>query len=347
MNWKATVILVVIALGVAVVAYINPFQGDEEKKDDPPWFYQVAMDDIISIEVFHDGNAGRFKKVPPHAWVIDNPDEVPPDHVRWGGIVLLVSGPQTSRDFSTVRATVEDPAQYGLDDPKLVVEVGLTADRHLEFVLGDETADGSFTYGQVTGFPQLFLIADSWGKVLARLADEPPIPKWYVKRDPADIEEVTIYMGVKNAVEGPLLRLQQEDGEWFAKNLDTDEKNRSLDTEKWAQFIPMMAGPPDIQVESPRIEGRDYTQWGIEDDNRSIEIRFSGETDRGTRFIDGILYLLGDRTEDDRHYFATSASDMIAGPVLKLDAQWIDSMYELFDNLPYAESENAKAGSGA
>ena len=343
MNWKATLLLVVIAVGAAVVVYVNPFEKNEEAKEKPPWFYQVSFDDIISITIAHDENQVSFTKIPPHAWVFDDPAEIPPDHFRWGGIVLLVSGPQTKRDFSTVRATVENPAEYGLENPELIVEVGLTANRSIQFKLGDTTADGSFNYAQVTGFPQLFLIADSWGDVLARLADEPPIPKWYVKRELAIIEEVNVFLGDEGGEDGPVLRLQQEDGEWFAKNLGVDDDNRPLDADKWAEFAPLMAGPSDIQVETPRVEDRDYTRWGIEEKGPSIEIRFSGTTQRGTKFIDGVLFLTGDKTEDGLHYYATSASDAIINAVIKLDADWIEAMYGLVDNVPYGDADSAVA----
>ncbi|MCH8309197.1 MAG: DUF4340 domain-containing protein [Chloroflexi bacterium] len=347
MNWKATLVLIVVAVVVATVAYINPFESTDEEKDDPPWFYQVSFDDVISIEISHYENQVSFTKIPPHAWVFEDPAEIPPDHFRWGGIVLLVSGPQTRRDFSTVRAIVDDPAEYGLETPELVVNVGLTANRSIQFKLGDETADGSFNYAQVTGFPQLFLIADSWGDVLARLADEPPIPKWFVKRDLATIEEVNVFLGDLGSEDGPVLRFQQKGGEWFAKNLGVDDVNRPLDADKWAEFAPLMAGPPDVLVEIPRVEDRDYTRWGIEDKGPSIEIRFSGTTDRGTKFIDGVLFLTGDKTEDGLHYYATAASDQVLNAVLKLDADWIETMYALFDTVPYRESSSAGTGADA
>ncbi len=344
MNWKATLLLVVLAIGAAIVVYINPFEKTEEEEEDPPWFYQVSFDDVMSINVTHNDNNVSFSKPTPNAWVFDDPVGIPPDHFRWGGIVLLLSGPQTKRDFSTVRDTVDNPAQYGLDNPRLVVDVGLTANRNVSFRLGDATSDESFSYAQVTGFPQLFLIAKSWGDVLARLADEPPIPKWFVEREIAEIEELSIFLGDVDGEEGAVLRIQQDNGEWFARNLATDEENRPLDTEKWAALLPFMTGPPNILVENPRIEDRDYTRWGIEDNGPSIEIRFRGITDRGTSFIDGILFRMGDKTEDGLHYYATSASDQIINPVLKLDAEWTEMMYALYNDVPYGDTSGAARG---
>ena len=370
MNLKLTAGLILFALlmllfvGAAVgalgdtafgaVAKYTPFATQEERTEKSPWFYQVSFEDIISIEVNAEGNTERFIKNDRDAWVFERLDGIPPSHTRWGGIVLLVSGPQTRRDltsgfeegFATVRATIDDPAEYGLDQPTLVVKLGLTADRELEFRLGDKTTDGNHHYGQVIGFEELFLIADIWGEVLARLANEPPLPKWWVYREPETITEVNIYVAASDGAEGPFLRIQQEDGEWFARNFETDEENRPLDAEKLAEYLPLLGGPRDFAVEEYRVRSRDFLDWGMEFkgidqpyEGSSIEIRFSGETERGTRFIDGVLFAFGNLTEDGTHYYATPVSDLAATPLVKIKAEWADALFELIENVPYAEAE--------
>ena len=369
MNWKLTIGLILIALlmllfvGAATgtlgdtafgaVARYTPFATVEEREPKSPWFYQVSFEDIISIEVNAGGNTERFHKNDKDAWVFDRLDGIPPSHTRWGGIVLLVSGPQTRRDlksgfeedFSTVRATIEDRAQYGLDDPTLVVKLGLTADRELEFRLGDKTTDGDHHYGEVIGFDELFLIADIWGEVLARLANEPPLPKWWVYRDPETITEVNIYTGVPGELDGPFLRLQQEEGEWLARHFDTDDDNRPIDPDKLAEYLPLFGGPQDFEVEEYRVRSRDFLDWGMEFkgpedpfEGKSIEIRFSGTTERGTRFIDGVLFAFGNLTEDGMHYYATPVSDLAATPLIKIGADWADALFELVENVPYADT---------
>ena len=373
MNLKLTVGLILFALlmllfvGASVgalgntafgaVAKYTPFATQEERTEKSPWFYQVSFEDIISIEVNAEGNTERFIKNDRDAWVLERLDGIPPSHTRWGGIVLLVSGPQTRRDltsgpsgfqadFSTVRPTFEDPAEFGLDDPTLVVRLGLTADRSLEFRLGDKTTDGNHHYGEVIGFNELFLVADIWGEVLARLANEPPLPKWWVYREPETITEVNIYVAASDGAEGPFLRLQQEDGEWFARNFETDEENRPLNAERLAEFLPLLGGPRDFAVEEYRVRSRDFLDWGMEFkgtnqpyEGSSIEIRFSGETERGTRFIDGVLFAFGNLTEDGTHYYATPVSDLAATPLVKIKAEWADALFELIENVPYAEAE--------
>jgi hypothetical protein len=106
-----------------------------------------------------------------------------------------------------------------------------------------------------------------------------------------------------------------------------------------------MVGPQNIVVEAPRVTGGDYSEWGIEDEGQSIEIRFLGVTERGTSFTDGILFQLGDKTPDGEHYFVAPASDQYTTPVLRLEAEWIDAMFELFDDVPFSD-EDASGGSG-
>ncbi len=341
MNWKVTVALVVVALAVAIVVYINPFAEEVELRAGSPWFYQVSMDDVISINVKSFDDRVEFHKVGPGKWVFDDPEGVPTDSFRWGGIVLLVSGPRTSRDFSTVRQTIDDPAEYGLDEPGLVVDVGLTAGRELQFRLGDTTTDGDSHYGQVSGFSELFLIADAWGDVLTRLAKEPPIPPWYVKRDTADIREFNVTFGDPAEEETPRLRLKQQDGAWIARNFLEDDADRPLDADKWSAMTHLVAGPPDIEVEEPFVDDRDYTPWGVSDDSPTILVRFADVSSQGTVFIDGIRFIIGDKTPDgDQHYvIPRPMSQDPRSPVLRVDIEWADTVLGLFDTVPYAETD--------
>ncbi len=345
MNWKFTIALIIVAVAIGAVAYINPFEGEEERTPKDPWFYQVSFDDIIKIKVRSGDNVESFTKIGEGSWVFDRLEGIPPSHLRWGGIVLLVSGPQTSRDFSTVRPIIDDPAQYGLDDPGLIVNLGLTGDRELEFRIGDKTTDGNSSYGQVIGFPQLFLIADLWGEVLARLANEPPVPKWWVTRNPDEISEVNIVLGEPGNLDSPYLRIQNKDGEWFARHFQNDVDNRPLDEEVWAsEYESLIGGPGNIVVEEYRVRDRDYADWGIDQDGHSVEIRFSGLTERGTRYTDGVLFLIGNKTEDGRHYFAVPASDQSLVPVVLLDAAWAEKIFDLVGNVPYADETASQSG---
>ena len=178
--------------------------------------------------------------------------------------------------------------------------------------------------------------------MLARLANETPTPKWWEYRDPETIAEVNIYTGVVDGKEGPYLRLQNEDGAWMARRFAAvggdEEGNRPLDPEKWQPYIPLMGGPGKFTVEEYRVRDRDYEDWGISNDaGRSVEIRFSGRTERGTKFTDGVLFLIGDKTPDGAGYYALPAAEAALSPVLRMDAEWADTVFGLVDNVPYGD----------
>ncbi|MCH7745011.1 MAG: DUF4340 domain-containing protein [Chloroflexi bacterium] len=349
MNLKVTIVLVALAIAVGAFVYINPFKDIPEIEEDSPWFFQVAEEDIESIEVIFQGDSVKFVKVDVkrYLWEFEEPAGIPPSSYRWGGITLLLSGPRTRRDLTPLKQIIEDPAEYGLDNPSIIVTVGLTQDRTIEFRMGDKTTDGLHTYGQVSGFPQLFIIADSWGDVIARLVTEPPIPRWYEERDPESIVEVNITMRDTQEEATSVLQFKREDEGWFVKDTrkDDNEEALAIDTELWAEIVPLLGRPSGISVAVLSVDDRDYTPWGINDDSSAVELRFAGVSDRGSNFIDGTTFTIGSRTDDGQHYYAQQVSDNIVNPVLLIDAEWVDTFLGFFDDIPYADPEPSAAQS--
>ena len=185
MNLRATLLLVTGAAIAGLIVYTDPFGEEEEPQRQTPWFYRVSADDIEAIEIDHQGARIRINRVALDVWEFEHPSGIPPAQPRWRGVTLLLSGPRTSRELTAGDTAIEDLAQYGLDNPSTIVKLGLRGGRRLQFRLGDKTTDGANHYAQVVGFTQLFLIDAAWGDVMAGLATEPPLPKWYVKRDPS------------------------------------------------------------------------------------------------------------------------------------------------------------------
>ena len=374
MNVRVTIALVVVAIAVGAVVYFNPFQPDAEPRDDSPWFFQLAEEDIQSIEVIHRVENGEddqavktisFVKTSPehYLWEFADPQGIPPDRNRWGGITLLLSGPKTRRDLTPQNIIIEDPAEYGLDNPATVVKVGLTLDRDLEFRLGHETTDGLHHYGQVIGFPQLFIIADSWGDVIARLAVEPPIPRWWVEHTSEDIVEVNVHDGPRFGDETRTLTFDyDEDDGWTVQLRPTDEEKRPIDEERWAEVQKLLGRPLGVEVAVPYVDDKDTTPWGIGDDTSSaIEIRFPGTSQGDVNFTDGDTYVIGQEVgcedEDGRpkdcgpgdsvaredSYYTQRISEHIINPILYVDALWVDTLFALFDDIPYGEETDPEA----
>ena len=359
MNLKITLGLVGVAAIVGIVAYVNPFGSEEERAPRSPWFYQIAQDDIEFIGVAVEEESVRFDKTPEGTWAFDDPKGIPPSQFRWGGMTLLLSGPQTGRDLtgdaevadisqSVVQANrlIDDPAEFGLDDPHTVVKVGLTGDRYIEFRLGDTTADGRHHYGEVVGFDELFLIASQWGDVVARLVTEPPFPKWFVDRTIEELEEFNVYRGNPESPDTPQLSYIQELDGWHVFNYPEDTEDRTVDPEGFAQLSPILTGHPPISMGVPLVEDQDYSPYGIVADSGAIEIRFSSVSDRGTKHVDGVLLRIGDKAPGTSAYYAKSESDFSREPVLLIDAAWVDAVMSLHEDIPYADEDSATASGG-
>ena len=344
MSLRTTLALVAAALIVGVIAYVNPFAKGEKEERERPWFYLVAEDDIETIGVTHQGNDVEFIKIARNQWEFTEPAGIPPSHVRWGGVVLLLSGPQTNRDLTITAPTIDDRAQYGLEDPVTTVTVSLTKERQLEFRMGDKTTDGGHYYGEVLGFPQLFLIAREWGNVISRLAAEPPLPKWYVDRDPETLYGMAMFMGNPTDKETPKLAFARRKGEWFVQDRSVDERKVPVNMEQWEPFIPLLVTIPPPTVVVASVEDQDYTPWGIDDDSIAFEIEWESFTERGTEFTDAVGFQLGDKTADGKHYFAKYVANIFQFrlPVLHLDAEWVDALLGLWDAIPYDFEERAR-----
>ena len=339
MNFKVTIALLLVAAVAGAVYYFNPFLEKEVRKPPLPWFYQVSVDDMTSIRVSYKGDKVSFLKTPQRTWFFEGTKGIPPDHYRWGGINYILGGPQTKRDLTETQILIDDPAQYGLDDPHTIVDIGLTLDRHLQFRLGDETTDGFYHYGQITGFPQLFLIADVWGDVVARLATEPPLPKWYVDRDPQSIDQLNVFPPTDDVEtdEAQLSFERQKDNSWKVTDYLQSTEKLDVDMERWEKFLPLLSRPEGASVAVPRVEDRDYSQWGIGESSAVIEIRFKGKTESGTNYIDGVLLVIGDKTPDGASYYGMSDQKNSNQPVLLLPAGWVETIQSLYDDIPYAK----------
>ena len=335
MSIRTTLGLVIVVAIAAVVVYINPFKDEVDSGPEPPWFYQVSEDAIETIEVVHDGKRVKFVRDEVRQWEFEEHPGVPPAHRRWGGMVLMLTGPKTRR---LLQESFADKSQYGLADPSTIVDVTLSGDRRIQVFLGDPTTDGGHLYGQITGhafdFPQLFLINAGWGKVLTRLVSEPPFPKWFVKRDPALISELSVIKGEQHGGDQKWLQFKSIDGEWVAQLHGIDRWRTPVDVGQWEDVKPLLRGP-EFKILDTHID--DFTAYGIyEKSSSAIHLRFEGLSDKGVVYDDGVVYLVGDKTPDGTGYYAKTEEGEFEQPLLWLEAVWVEQVLDLRDDIPYA-----------
>ena len=230
-----------LALVAAAVVVLDPFREQDEPGAGRPWFYRIAPEEIESIEILHGEGHVRFLRVSESAFVFVRSTRPTsgPGPLQWSP--LLVSGPRAKRELPLDSAASGLSDQYGLDDPRTVVRVGVAGKEDLEFRLGRETSDGAHQYGQVSGVAALHLIASSWGEVLARLAEEPPLPKWYVERSPEEIVELNLYRDGPRPDVPPSLRFNKSEGAWTVGR-GVGETARPVDAERWSDLLPLLSG---------------------------------------------------------------------------------------------------------
>ena len=333
MNIIVTLLLIVIAAVIGILIWINPFESTPEVVVDAPWFYQVSETDIDEIQVRFRDETVSFTRDGERNWQFEGLTGVAPRHERWGGMVLILTGPKSRR---LVEETVDNPAQYGLTRPETEVSVRLTDGREINVVLGNVTTDGEHHYGQVEGFDQLFLITSSWGDILRRLVVEPPLPKWFVQRDTDDILELSIIKGEHHDGDNTWLQFKIRDGAWTVQRHGVDTQWVGLQMDRWnIEGIPLLEGPVGQVLVETHVD--DFTPFGIFEKSTAVTLQFAGLTNRGTEYEDGVIYRIGTLNEEGTGYYARTEEGELSQPLLLLPRAWVDGVFALNDDPLYIE----------
>ena len=174
MSLKKTIILACVL--VLIIGY-GFYKGQTRKvmsEPDAPDVWSLDQDTIsrIHIRLVKTNKEISFLKTDAGEWKIDDKEEIPVAAKRWGGIVLLLSGPQAKRFISDKE---EDAARYGFPDPRMVVT--LTADgpdSALTIVVGDMTPDEKSIYTMLKPFQTVYLLDRTWYDTIERLVLDPP-----------------------------------------------------------------------------------------------------------------------------------------------------------------------------
>ena len=175
MNFRTTIALVVIlalVIGIGVVYTRNrsnaPPTQVSTRRD---FFYLVADSDIKTVNVNFRDKAQKFVQDASGTWHFNDATGAKVNLDRWGGVTLLLSGPQYKRVISE-KAT--DLGRYGLEKPPIVIDVGLKDLGNVNIRVGDKTPDGASNYAMFQTREGIYLVDSSWGDVISRLVTEPP-----------------------------------------------------------------------------------------------------------------------------------------------------------------------------
>lgn len=176
MNYRLTIGLVVaLAITAAVSAIIvtndDPGVPDRVRIQREFW-YTIDDDSINNVSIRTGAQEQTWVRDDDRRWFFEAIDGDPVDRARWGGVTLLLSGPQHVRELAGAAAHLD---RYGLVSPDTVIRIGVAGGGGGVVVrLGDRTPDGGENYAQKDDDPGVYLIDSTWGEALTKLVREPP-----------------------------------------------------------------------------------------------------------------------------------------------------------------------------
>ena len=312
--------LLLIVAVVAVAGWILVVGDEDVPETTPPRarLYTVSQDDIVSVTVQTMRAAVMFERRG-GAWHFAQDAPVPVNPDRWGGIVLLLSGPEVER----VLSSPSDLQEFGLDSPSRV-SIGLADGRQVAVQLGAETPDGRNVYAQLEGGSGVVLVNEPWARVLMRLATAPPLPYWYYRVDPALVRifEVENEGGITTF----LLGLPRTDGGSPARVVQGGAASDLSGAERDAA-LHVAGGPPGFGV-SAWPEGLTPEDAGLNAPRAIVRVTYELAVPLEDKSAVSAVYAIGAKTpEGDRYYAVTPDSPLL----LTFDAAWVEEVLSLVE----------------
>jgi hypothetical protein len=174
MSYRFTFVLTVIAVVMAGLIFLRPSVGNDETANENPWFYLVDDTKVDRIAVDYFGQQETFVRDETRTWHVGSLEgpAVGPD---FQGTPFLAAGARSPRIIAE-EASEEELALYGLDDPKIKMEVHLEDGIEYLVLLGNLTPDRINNYAQVEGYPGVYLVDRTWGEHMAKLVTDTPLP---------------------------------------------------------------------------------------------------------------------------------------------------------------------------
>lgn len=330
MSLRLSLILVIAACWVGIGATFAVDQlGREQRAEQPPFFFTLSPDDLRNISIStRDNNTAFHFREDERRWYFDDLDDVPTALYRWGGITQLLGGPRTQRELAS---EITDPALYGLDDPSLTINVVLRDGTQLTVEMGDLTPDSSGNYMRQGGYDELYTVDASWGEVMTRLVDEPPIPEWYFTMNPDEATEILYFEG-NEVVEA--YAINDEVGGWVVCDLPATEApcvgETPADEDVIAAWLdnfssPQIAGADSLNLPDPS----DFELYGAGRDAPYIHIRREVEVRERLTNVYRTSIIIGNLTEDGSHRYAVANE---TPDVILVDSAWADEVLGFFQN---------------
>lgn len=322
MSIRTSIILVVSLVMMAGYVFFVQLRETVEIKDEPPWFYNVDMSDMTRIVITDHGDEVVFFRGTDGYWHIDAIDGLPVGSDRWGGVVLILSGPKSRRMLDSQPTDLEP---YGLDVPRIKIQLDLKDGRSIPVLLGLSTPDGIGYYGRVEGFPQVFTIASEWGQVMTRLVTEPPYPLWYYN---VDIKALT---KLEFLTENKTVGMTYDNGDWRF-----DDKGQSLVDEVKLPALWASLEQPSQIVFDYKVD--DLVPYGLNEPYVSLFLQTKQLREDNVILISEWIFHIGNATEDGTRYYVQTEREELYDDIFTVNADWVESLVEGLQDV-FADSE--------
>jgi hypothetical protein len=178
------------------------------------------------------------------------------------------------------------------------------------------------------GFPQLVLVNSTWGAVLERLVNDPPLPEWYYQLE-GQVREIIMFD------ENEVVRAYgyNRDAEvWKICDLPlqgdpcsgTQIANSDLLEAEIAHFgDPAINGAVELNLES---DG-DFVEFGTTVDSPYIALRVENKTATNVTEVSRLTMTIGKVSKDGKSRFAVANE---TSDVILVDLEWADRVLDLF-----------------
>ena len=319
MSIRTSIILVVSLVMMAGYVFFVQLRGTVEVKDEPPWFYNVDMSDMARITITDYGDEAVFFYAPDGHWHMDDIDGLPVGHDRWGGVVLLLSGPKSRRMLDSQPTDLEP---YGLDVPRIKIQLDLKDGRSIPVLLGLPTPDGVGYYGRVEGFPEVFTIASEWGQVMTSLVTEPPYPLWHYN---VEVDAIT---KLAFRTQDKVVSMAYDDSVWRF-----DDYDKSLvDETKLPALWSSLKQPSQAVFD---YDAGDLIPYGLDEPSISLFLQTKRLRDDNVTLISEWIFHIGNATEDETRYYVQTEREELYDDVFTVDADWVEGLQAVFADSAY------------
>ena len=329
MSLRLSLVLVIAACWIAIGASIMVKQlGQEERAEQPPFFFTLSPDDLRNIAISSGENATAWHfRENDRRWYFDDEKDVPTALYRWGGITQLLGGPRSQREL---KKTIDNPTLYGLDNPLLSITVQLRDGRELTVEMGDLTPDGGAHYARQSGYDQLYTVDYSWGEVMLRLVEDPPYPEWFFTMDPSEATEVLLFED--NEVTSGFA-LDEETGEWVVCDLPAIaapcKGSTPADADVILDYLTHFGSPVIDGAEVLNLDDMTaYEPYGVDRDAPYVHIRREVEVRELLTEVYRTSMIIGDVTPDGNHRYAVANETT---DIIRVDKDWADRMLTMFE----------------